>query len=85
MKEAAVKAGIPVFQPERIKREDGVTALTSLAPDLCVTAAFGQLLSQELISLSAQSHSTSVICCFLQSSCPLFCKSNVSDLRRVYS
>jgi len=51
VKEAAVKAGIPVFQPERIKREDGVTALTSLAPDLCVTAAFGQLLSQEILDI----------------------------------
>ncbi len=51
VKEVAVKAGIPVFQPERIKREDGVTALKALAPDLCVTAAFGQLLSQEILDI----------------------------------
>ena len=51
VKEVAVGAGIPVFQPERIKREDGVTALKSLAPDLCVTAAFGQLLSQEILDI----------------------------------
>ena len=51
VKEVAVGAGIPVFQPERIKREDGVAALTSLAPDLCVTAAFGQLLSQEILDI----------------------------------
>ena len=51
IKELAVSAGIPVFQPERIKREDGVSALKSLEPDLCVTAAFGQLLSQEILDI----------------------------------
>ena len=51
MKETAVAAGIPVFQPERIKRAEGVEALKSLAPDLCVTAAFGQLLSQEILDV----------------------------------
>ena len=51
VKETAVAAGIPVFQPERIKRAEGVEALRSLAPDLCVTAAFGQLLSQEILDV----------------------------------
>ena len=51
VKETAVAAGIPVFQPERIKRAEGVEALKSLAPDLCVTAAFGQLLSQEILDI----------------------------------
>lgn len=51
VKETAEAAGIPVFQPERIKRAEGVEALRSLAPDLCVTAAFGQLLSQEILDI----------------------------------
>ena len=51
VKELAVSAGIEVFQPERIKREEGVAALKALAPDLCVTAAFGQLLSQEILDI----------------------------------
>lgn len=51
VKETALAAGIPVFQPERIKREEGVKALRGLAPDLCVTAAFGQLLSQEILDI----------------------------------
>lgn len=51
VKETALAAGIPVFQPERIKREEGVNALRALAPDLCVTAAFGQLLSQEILDV----------------------------------
>ena len=51
VKELAQSAGIPVFQPERIKREEGVEMLKSCAPDLCVTAAFGQLLSQEILDI----------------------------------
>ena len=51
VKEVAVAAGIPVFQPERIKRAEGVEMLKSCAPDLCVTAAFGQLLSQEILDI----------------------------------
>lgn len=51
VKEEAVRLRIPVFQPERIKRADGVQMLRSLEPDLCVTAAFGQLLSQEILDI----------------------------------
>ncbi len=42
--------GIPVCQPRRIRTE-GVEALKTLAPDLCVTAAFGQILSQEILDI----------------------------------
>ena len=50
VKQVAVEKGIPVFQPVRI-RKDGVEDLKSLAPDLCVTAAFGQILSQEILDI----------------------------------
>ena len=50
VKEAAVKAGIPVFQPERI-RKTGIEDLRALKPDLCVTAAFGQILSKEVLDV----------------------------------
>ena len=50
VKTAAEEAGIPVFQPERIRR-DGADDLRSLKPDLCVTAAFGQILSQEILDI----------------------------------
>ena len=50
VKQLAVEKGIPVFQPVRI-RKDGVEDLKSLAPDLCVTAAFGQILSQEILDI----------------------------------
>ena len=42
--------GIPVFQPVKI-RVDGVNNLRELRPDLCVTAAFGQILSQEVLDI----------------------------------
>ena len=42
--------GIPVFQPVKI-RVDGVEALKALAPDVCVSAAFGQILSQEILDI----------------------------------
>ena len=51
VKEVALEHNIPVFQPERIKRTEGVEMLKSCAPDLCVTAAFGQLLSQEILDI----------------------------------
>lgn len=50
VKQLAVEKGIPVFQPQRIRR-DGVEDLKSLQPDLCVTAAFGQILSQEILDI----------------------------------
>ena len=50
VKEAALAAGIPVFQPEKIRR-DGLEDLRKLNPDLCVTAAFGQILSQEILDI----------------------------------
>lgn len=50
VKELALKHNIPVFQPQKIRR-DGVEDLRSLAPDVCVTAAFGQILSQEVLDV----------------------------------
>ena len=50
VKETALQAGIPVFQPKKI-RVDGLDDLKSLAPDLCVTAAFGQILSQAILDV----------------------------------
>lgn len=50
VKTLAESHGIPVYQPRRI-REEGAAALRGLAPDLCVTAAFGQILSQEILDI----------------------------------
>lgn len=50
VKVCAQEYGIPVFQPVKI-RVDGVEDLRALSPDLCVTAAFGQILSQEVLDI----------------------------------
>ena len=46
----ATEKGIPVYQPEKIRR-DSVEDLRRLRPDLCVTAAFGQILSREILEI----------------------------------
>jgi len=50
VKELALSRGIPVYQPLKIGR-DGLEQLAALAPDLCVTAAFGQILSQKVLDV----------------------------------
>lgn len=50
VKELALQHSIPVFQPNRIRTE-GVQDLVSLKPDACVTAAFGQILSQQVLDV----------------------------------
>lgn len=47
VKEEAIKHGIPVYQPEKIKNE--YTAILEKKPDLIITAAFGQILPNELL------------------------------------
>ena len=50
VKQYAIENDIPIFQFDKISR-DGVESLTSMAPDLMVTASFGQILSQEIIDI----------------------------------
>ena len=50
VKEYALSQGIRVFQPDRI-RLDGMRDLRALAPEVCVTAAFGQILSQDVLEI----------------------------------
>lgn len=47
----ALEHGIPVYQFEKIRLPEGVDALKTFAPDLMVTAAFGQLLSAENLAV----------------------------------
>lgn len=49
-KQLALRNNIPVFQPKRIRKE-GLEDLKALKPDLCVTAAFGQILSEEILGV----------------------------------
>lgn len=47
----AEERGLSVCQFERIRRPEGVECLKALAPDVAVTAAFGQILTQELLDI----------------------------------
>ena len=49
VKEASVAAGIPVLQPERIKRPEETAKLREYPADIYVVAAFGQILSKEIL------------------------------------
>lgn len=51
VKELALSLGLPVCQFEKIRSEEGVKTLRAFAPDLMVTAAFGQILSAENLSI----------------------------------
>lgn len=50
VKVKALELNIPVYQYEKI-RVQGVEDLKSLAPDLMITCAFGQILSQEILDI----------------------------------
>ena len=50
VKKYALANNIPLFQFPKISR-DGVIDLKTLKPDLMVTAAYGQILSQEILSI----------------------------------
>src|SRR5579864_3357988 len=51
MKTIAVEHGVPVLQPDSINTPDGVAALKALQPELLVVAAFGQILSKDVLSV----------------------------------
>jgi methionyl-tRNA formyltransferase len=51
VKEAAVAAGIPVYQPAKIKLDEGFEYFERLAPDAVVIIAYGQIISQRLIDI----------------------------------
>ncbi len=52
IKIAAEEKGIPVFQPERLKKADHlIETLRELAPDLIVVVAFGQILPENVLKI----------------------------------
>ncbi|MFG6355806.1 MAG: methionyl-tRNA formyltransferase [Acetatifactor sp.] len=51
VKECALKYNIPVFQPERVKRPEAVETLRGYEADVFIVAAFGQILSQEILDM----------------------------------
>src|SRR5262245_16273769 len=54
MKKIALDRNLPVFQPESINTPEGVAGLQAWRPDLLVVAAYGQILSREVLSVAPQ-------------------------------
>lgn len=52
VKEAALKHGIPVFQPRRVREPECVEELRKYNADVCVVIAFGQILPKEILELT---------------------------------
>ncbi len=51
VKACALSHGIPVFQPVRVKEPEAVEVLRGYEADIFVVAAFGQILSEEILSM----------------------------------
>lgn len=51
MKEAALEHGTPVFQPQNVNTPEALADLRSLKPDVCLVAAYGQILSKDLLQI----------------------------------
>ncbi len=51
VKACAIAHGIPVFQPVKVKEKEAVETLRGYNADIFVVAAFGQLLSEEILSM----------------------------------
>lgn len=51
VKQCALSHGIPVFQPVRIKTPEAVAQLAEYEADIFIVAAFGQILSSEILHM----------------------------------
>ncbi len=51
VKEVALKHQIPVYQPKRVREAGFTETLGRLAPDVIVVAAFGQIITKEILDI----------------------------------
>ncbi|TFE31843.1 methionyl-tRNA formyltransferase [Cohnella luojiensis] len=51
VKAFALERGLKVLQPEKLRSPEGVAEVTALAPDLIITAAYGQILPRSVLDL----------------------------------
>jgi methionyl-tRNA formyltransferase len=51
VKEAALRLGLAVHQPERIRRPEAVALLGALAPEVMVVVGYGQIIPQSIIDI----------------------------------
>jgi methionyl-tRNA formyltransferase len=53
VKAAALRHGIPVYQPERIRRPEVLAYLREISPDAMVVVGYGQIIPQSIIDLAS--------------------------------
>ena len=53
VKQLAMELGLPVYQPRRVKSPAAVEQLRDLHPDIILVAAYGQMLTQEILDSPA--------------------------------
>src|SRR5277367_1455217 len=53
VKEAALRLGLPVRQPERVRRPEIVEELRALSPRSMVIVGYGQIIPQSIIDIPA--------------------------------
>ncbi len=51
VKELALKAGIPVYQPIKVKDPDFMSQIETMSPEVIVVAAFGQILPKAFLEI----------------------------------
>ncbi len=51
VKETALRLGLPVYQPERIRRPEAVEQLKQMRPDAMVVVGYGQIIPQSIIDI----------------------------------
>ncbi|MCR5148390.1 MAG: methionyl-tRNA formyltransferase [Eubacterium sp.] len=51
VKEAALEAGVPIFQPVKLREEENVSAIREMNPDIIVVAAYGQILPKSILDI----------------------------------
>ena len=54
VKEAAVRLGLNVFQPERVRKPEPVELLRAMAPDAMVVVGYGQIIPQSILDIPPQ-------------------------------
>ncbi|BBI34528.1 methionyl-tRNA formyltransferase [Cohnella abietis] len=51
VKAYALERGLTVLQPEKLRSPEGVAEVTAIAPDIIITAAYGQILPKSVLDL----------------------------------
>lgn len=51
VKEATLKLGLPILQPEKVRAKEFVQTVRDFAPEVIVVAAFGQIIPQRILDI----------------------------------